>query len=107
MVSVDLGPQHYYANGINQALGFAFLTELLPRQRMGELTALSSMTWSFAQPLGSTFAGFLADQTGTLRTVFVMASVMLACCFLVLLTVQPARVRGVDVSPEALQASDR
>ncbi len=77
------------ANGVNQALGFAFLTELLPKQRMGELTAISSMTWSFAQPLGSTFAGYLADQAGTLRVTFVMASIMLICCLLVLLTVKP------------------
>jgi MFS-type transporter involved in bile tolerance (Atg22 family) len=87
------------ANGVNQALGFAFLTELLPRQRMGELTALSSMTWSFAQPLGSTLAGLMADQTGTLRSTFVMAAVMLLCCLLVLLTVNPNRVSADTAVP--------
>jgi Na+/melibiose symporter-like transporter len=78
------------ANAITTALGFAFLTELLPRQRMGELTGLSSMTWSFAQPLGSTCAGLLADQTGTLRSVFELAGALLLVSLLILLTVHPS-----------------
>jgi maltose/moltooligosaccharide transporter len=77
------------ANGVNTALSFPFLTELLPRQRMGELTGLSAMVWSVAQPLGATAAGFLADQTGTLRSTLVLAGLLLAGCVLVLLTIRP------------------
>ncbi len=76
------------ANGVVTALGFAFLTELLPRRRMGELTGLGNMTWSFAQPLGSACAGFIADQTGTLRTVFLLTSLLLFVSFLILTTVK-------------------
>ncbi len=76
------------ANGVVMALGFAFLTELLPRRRMGELTGLGNMTWSFAQPLGSAFAGFIADQTGTLRSVFLLTSLLLFLSFLILTTVK-------------------
>jgi maltose/moltooligosaccharide transporter len=80
------------ANGVNTALGFAFLTELLPRQRMGELTGLGAMVWSVAQPLGAAFAGLLADQTGTLRSTLVLAGLLLAGCVLILLTIKPTRV---------------
>jgi maltose/moltooligosaccharide transporter len=79
------------ANGVNTALSFPFLTELLPRARMGELTGLSAMVWSVAQPLGATFAGLLADQTGTLRSTLVLAGLLLAGCVVILLTVRPAR----------------
>ncbi|MBI2909544.1 MAG: MFS transporter [Chloroflexi bacterium] len=89
------------ANGVTTALGFAFLTELLPRERMGELTGLSSMTWSFAQPLGATLAGFLADQSGTLRTTFELTALMLFASFLVLLTVKPPAAVEKATDPSA------
>jgi len=79
------------ANAATTALGFAFLTELLPRRRMGELTGLSGMTWSFAQPLGSLFAGAVADVTGTLRASLLVASLLLLTSFVILLFVQPQR----------------
>jgi maltose/moltooligosaccharide transporter len=89
------------ANGVNTALSFPFLTELLPRQRMGELTGLSAMVWSVAQPLGSTVAGLLADQTGTLRSTFVLAALLLVGCVMILVTVRLSRVPA-DVVPEVV-----
>jgi maltose/moltooligosaccharide transporter len=80
-----------FANAITTSLGFAFLTELLPRRRMGELTGLSGMTWSLAQPLGSTIAGLVADYTGTLRSVLLFAAVALLISFLVMMAVKPQR----------------
>jgi maltose/moltooligosaccharide transporter len=89
------------ANGVNTALSFPFLTELLPRQRMGELTGLSAMVWSVAQPLGSTVAGLLADQTGTLRSTFVLAALLLVGCVMILVTVRPSRVPA-EAMPEVV-----
>ncbi len=68
---------------------------------MGELTGLSSMTWSFAQPLDSTFAGVLAEQTGSLRTVFEMTAVTMLASLLIVLTVKPPM--GAEESPAAAQ----
>ncbi len=83
------------ANAATTALGFAFLTELLPRRRMGELTGLSGMTWSFAQPLGSFMAGLVADATGTLRSSLMVAAALMLLSFIILLFVQPKRALSV------------
>lgn len=80
------------ANAATTALGFPFLTELLPKHRMGELTGFSGMTWSFAQPLGSVLAGGLADVTGTLRSSLVLAALLLFASLAILLFVHPERV---------------
>ncbi|MHB1134139.1 MAG: MFS transporter [Chloroflexota bacterium] len=79
------------ANAAVTALGFAFLTELLPRRRMGELTGISGMIWSFAQPLGSLSLGALADVTGTLRTTLLVAAIGMFISFAILLFVRPER----------------
>jgi MFS family permease len=84
------------ANAATTALGFAFLTELLPKHRMGELTGFSGMTWSFAQPLGSVLAGVLADATGTLRSSLMLAGVFLLVSFAILLFVHPERAAARD-----------
>ncbi|MHB1005902.1 MAG: MFS transporter [Chloroflexota bacterium] len=81
-----------FANAITTALGFPLLTELLPRRRMGELTGIGGMTWSLAQPLGSLSAGFVADSTGTMRTVFLLAAATLVVSLLILLWVRAPRV---------------
>lgn len=71
------------ANGAATALAVPFLTELLPKHRMGELIGMGGMMWSISQPLGSTFAGFVADQTGTYRTLFVLTAVYLGLACLI------------------------
>jgi maltose/moltooligosaccharide transporter len=83
------------ANAATTALGFAFLTELLPRRRMGELTGLSGMTWSLAQPIGSFLAGMVADATGTYRASLLLASALLLVSFVICLFVQPQRAASV------------
>jgi MFS family permease len=87
------------ANGATTALAVPFLTELLPKRRMGELIGLGGMMWSFAQPLGSTFAGFVADQTGTLRTLFVLTAVYLGLSCLITLSIRaPRRGEQIDAA---------
>lgn len=76
------------AQAVTAVLGYPLFTELVPAPRMGELTGLSNMVWSFAQPLGATALGAAADQTGTLRTVLVGAGLSLLVAFLILQTVQ-------------------
>lgn len=79
------------ANGATTALAFPLLTELLPRQRMGELTGMGGMLWSMSQPLGSTFAGFVADLSGSLRTLFVLAAVYLVVSAVITATIRAPR----------------
>jgi Na+/melibiose symporter-like transporter len=72
------------AQAITSVLAYPLFTELVPARRMGELTGLSTMVWSLAQPLGATLLGLLADQTGTLRTVLAGAAVALLVSFVIL-----------------------
>ncbi len=75
-------------NGIANALLFPLFTDLIPGQRAGELTGISSTVWSLAQPLGAFGAGLLADGTGTIRGAFAAAGASLLVGFALLLTVR-------------------
>ena len=91
--------------GIGQAipsvLAYPLFTELVPARRMGELTGLSSMIWAFAQPLGATILGAVADQTGTLRSVLMGGAVSLLVSWAILRTVrEPAKV------PQAMEVDE-
>jgi len=81
------------AQAVPTALAYPLFTELIPARRMGELTGLSTMIWSLAQPLGATFFGFLADMTGTLRTVLVCGGLALAVSWALLLKIRAVPVR--------------
>lgn len=59
------------------ALAYPLFTETVPSRRMGELSGMSTMIWSIAQPLGATFFGLLADGSGTLRTVLAGGAISL------------------------------
>lgn len=87
------------AQAITSVLAYPLFTEMVPATRMGELTGLSTMIWSLAQPLGATVFGLLADQTGTLRTVFVGGGVSMLVAAAMLLTVR------VPSQPAAIQAA--
>jgi MFS-type transporter involved in bile tolerance (Atg22 family) len=76
------------AQAVTSVLSYPLFTELVPARRMGELTGLSTMIWSFAQPLGATTLGAAADITGTLRTVLVGAGIALLVALAILQTVR-------------------
>jgi MFS-type transporter involved in bile tolerance (Atg22 family) len=65
------------AQAVPSVLAYPLFTELIPARRMGELTGLSTMIWSLAQPLGATLLGACADATGSLRTVLVGGGIAL------------------------------
>lgn len=81
-------------NGIANALLFPLFTDLIPGQRAGELTGISSTVWSLAQPLGAFGAGLLADGSGTIRGAFAAAGVALLVGFALLLTVRVERTHS-------------
>jgi MFS family permease len=97
-------------NGVANALLFPLFTELIPGQRAGELTGISSTVWSLAQPIGAFGAGLLADGTGTVRGAFAAAGVALLIGFGLLMTVRvprTARVVHTAPDPEIAMASSR
>ena len=69
------------------------LTDLIPRERAGEMTGVGSAVWELSQPLGAICAGALADMAGTLRVSLLMAGVALAIGTLLL-----TRVTAPDTS---------
>lgn len=79
------------AQAVPTVLAYPLFTEMVPGRRMGELSGLSTMVWSFAQPLGATLLGAVADQTGTLRSLFIGGALALLCSWAVLQTVHPER----------------
>lgn len=84
------------AQAVTATLAYPLFTELVPTRRMGEMTGLSTMIWSLAQPLGATLLGALADQTGTLRTVLAGAGVAMTLAFAILQTVRMPAVAAAD-----------
>lgn len=75
------------------ALAYPLFTELVPRARVGELSGVSTMISSMAQPLGATVLGGLADLTGSLRWVLFGGSVCILIASAVLQTIRvPSRV---------------
>ena len=95
------------AQAVTSVLAYPLFTELVPAGRIGELTGVSSMIWSLAQPFGATTLGAAGDYTGTLRTVILGASIALLASFVVLQTVRtPASAtRGGTSSAGALGTS--
>ncbi|MBM2809538.1 MAG: MFS/sugar transport protein [Chloroflexi bacterium] len=92
--------------GIGQAipsvLAYPLFTELVPARRMGELTGLSTMVWSLAQPIGATVFGAVADATGSLRSVLVGGSIALLISWLILRAVNvPRKVPPENTAPVA------
>ncbi len=83
------------AQAVPTVLAYPLFTELVPGRRMGELSGLSSMVWSLAQPLGATAFGALADVTGTLRSVLLGGGLALLASWLVLQTVRTAPIASV------------
>lgn len=78
------------AQAVPTVLAYPLFTELVPGARMGELTGMSTMVWSLAQPLGATVLGAVADQTGTLRSVMVGGAISLMIAWAILQTVHPS-----------------
>lgn len=54
------------------------LTDLIAKERAGEMTGVGSAVWELSQPLGAICAGALADMAGTLRVSLLMAGIALA-----------------------------
>ena len=76
------------AQAVPTVLAYPMFTEIVPARRMGELSGMSTMIWSLAQPLGATVFGSLADMTGTLRIVLMGGGVALLISWVLLMTVQ-------------------
>lgn len=81
------------ANGVWTALNVPLLMDLVPADRAGEVSGLASAVWSFAQPIGALIAGLLIDATGTYRSSFIGAAVLVLVSFVLLLSVRPPDVR--------------
>lgn len=79
------------------ALAYPLFTELVPGRRMGELSGMSTMVWSFAQPLGATLLGGLADLTGTLRSVLMGGAISMLIAAAILQTI---KVREATLAAE-------
>lgn len=82
------------ANGVWTALNVPLLMDLVPSERAGEVSGLASAVWSFAQPIGALIAGLLIDFTGTYRSSFVGAAVLVLISFALLLTVRAPHARA-------------
>jgi MFS-type transporter involved in bile tolerance (Atg22 family) len=89
------------AQAVPSVLAYPLFTELVPARRMGELTGLSTMIWSLAQPLGATVFGAMADQVGTLRAVLVGGGLALLVAWAILQSVRvpPAPAPRADADP--------
>ena len=82
-------------NTIPYVLNYPMLADLIPKDRAGEFTGWGSMLWSVCQPIGALVAGALADVTGSYRSAFIFAGVMMVVSFALLQTVNaphPTRV---------------
>lgn len=84
------------ANGVWTALNVPLLMDLVPPRRAGEVSGLASAVWSFAQPVGALVAGLLIDATGTYRSSFIGAALLVLVSFALLLTVRPPAVVRVQ-----------
>lgn len=87
------------ANGVWTALNVPLLMDLVPSDRAGEVSGLACAVWSFAQPIGALIAGRLIDFTGTYRSSFVGAAILVLISFALLLTVRAPDARPVDATP--------
>jgi MFS-type transporter involved in bile tolerance (Atg22 family) len=76
------------ANAITTTLMFPLLTDMIPRDRLGEFTGINALVGSLAQPIGALGAGFLADTTGTLRAAFAAGGLMMLVGFAILTSVR-------------------
>ncbi len=85
--------------GVSNALAtvpqLPLLTDLIAKERAGEMTGVGSAVWELSQPLGALAAGALADMAGTLRISLFMAGVALAVAAALL-----TRVNAPTVSPD-------
>jgi len=81
------------ANGVWTALNVPLLMDLVPADRAGEVSGLASAVWSFAQPIGALVAGLLIDVTGTYRSSFIGAALLVLVSFALLLLVRPPHDR--------------
>lgn len=86
------------ANGVWTALAVPLLVDLVPPERVAEISGLGSGVWSFAQPIGALAAGLLIDATGTYRTSFVGAALFVFACFALLLTVRAPHRHAVPAA---------
>ncbi len=86
------------ANALSTVPQLPLLTDLIARERAGEMTGVGSAVWELSQPIGAIVAGLLADLAGTLRIPLVMAAVSLGIAALLLTRVQ---------MPAALTPDDR
>jgi MFS family permease len=76
------------------------LTDLIARERAGELTGVGGAVWELAQPLGAILAGAAADLSGTLRAPLLMAGVSCLIGAVLLLRVhEPSRASGPKGTP--------
>jgi MFS family permease len=92
------------AQAVPSVLAYPLFTELIPARRMGELTGLSTMVWSLAQPLGATLLGALADATGSLRTVLVGGGIALFVTAALLRSVRVPRIEEGGAGDAGLPA---
>lgn len=84
-------------NTIPYVLNYPMLADLIPKHRAGEFTGWGSMLWSVCQPIGALLAGALADVTGTYRSAFIFAGMMMVVSFAVLQSVNaPHPVHDLD-----------
>ena len=84
-------------NTIPYVLNYPMLADLIPKDRAGEFTGWGSMLWSVCQPIGALLAGALADVTGTYRSAFIFAGVMMVVSFVALQSVNaPHPTRQLD-----------
>lgn len=84
------------ANGVWTALNVPLLMDLVPSDRAGEVSGLASAVWSFAQPIGALIAGLLIDATGTYRSSFIGAALLVLVSFVLLLLVHPPRAERIQ-----------
>lgn len=84
------------ANGVWTALNVPLLMDLVPSDRAGEVSGLASAVWSFAQPIGALIAGLLIDATGTYRSSFIGAALLVLASFALLLLVHPPKAERIQ-----------
>jgi len=89
------------ANGVWTALNVPLLMDLVPADRAGEVSGLASAVWSFAQPIGALVAGLLIDVTGTYRSSFIGAALLVLVSFALLLLVRPPHDRPEVRAPSS------
>ncbi len=90
LVMVALGA----ANAAATALIMPLLADVIPAARAGEFCGLGAGVWSLAQPLGAVLAGAAVGLTGTVRPVFIVASVLFLASWVLLRRVDIPRAGG-------------